>query len=165
MNFLLLGLDSLIVCAAVGPLVDKRWRLAYAGLFGVADGLAFLLGAGLGVRFFSEGVSTVLQTAIVVGLGLYLLLVVAGTQRVASRWSVWVFPHLLVFDNLTYGLTREGGLLQHAGQQAVSSALMALTGLLLAVAVRPALEQRRLAPNRIAGAGLLIAAGALALVG
>jgi hypothetical protein len=31
--------------------------------------------------------------------------------------------------------------------------------------VRPALEQRRLAPNRIAGAGLLIAAGALALVG
>jgi len=46
MSFLLLGLDSLIVCAAVGPLVDKRWRLPYAALFGVADGLAFLAGAG-----------------------------------------------------------------------------------------------------------------------
>jgi hypothetical protein len=164
MSFLLLGLDSLIVCAAVGPLVDRRWRLAYASLFGVADAVAFLAGSGLGWHFLSAGVSTALQTAIVVGLGLYLLLVVAGTQRVASRWSVWVFPHLLIFDNLTYGLTRDGGLLQQAGQQALSSALMALIGLLVAVAARPALA-RRLSPNRVAGAGLLVAAGALALVG
>ena len=164
MSFLLLGLDSLIVCAAVGPLVDRRWRLAYAALFGVADGLAFLAGAGLGLRFFSDGVSTVLQTAIVVGLGLYLLVVIAGTQRVASRWSVWVFPHLLIFDNLTYGLSREGGLLQQAGQQALSSALMALIGLLAAVALRPAIA-RRAAPNRVAGGALLLAAGALVLVG
>jgi hypothetical protein len=164
MSFLLLGLDSLIVCAAVGPLVDKKWRLVYASLFGVADGLAFLLGAGLGWRFFSDGVSTVLQTAIVAGLGLYLLLVMAGTQRMASRWSVWVFPHLLIFDNLTFGLSREGGLLQQAGQQALSSALMALIGLLLALAVRPALA-RRAAPNRVAGVALLFAAGALVLVG
>ena len=40
MGFLLLGIDSLIVCLAVGPLVPKQWRLAYAGLFGVLDGIA-----------------------------------------------------------------------------------------------------------------------------
>src|SRR5690242_11835855 len=129
MGFLLLGLDSLIVCAAVGPLVDRRWRLQYAALFGVADGLAFLVGTGRGWRFFTDGVSTAWQTTIVVGLALYLLVVAAGTQRMASRWPVWVFPHLLIFDNLTYGLTREGSLLQQAGQQALSSALMAVLGL------------------------------------
>ena len=88
MGFLLLGLDSLIVCAAVGPLVDKRWRLLFAALFGVADGVAFLIGSGLGWRLFSDGVSTALQSGIVVALGLYLCLVVAGTQQVAARWPV-----------------------------------------------------------------------------
>jgi hypothetical protein len=164
MSFLLLGLDSFIVCLAVGPLIDKRWRLLYASLFGVADGVGFLLGAGLGWQFFSDGVSTVLQTAIVVGMGLYLLVVVAGTQQRASSWPLWVWPHLLVFDNLVYGLSRDGSLLQQAGQQALSSALMAMAGLLVAVAVRPALA-RHVSPNRVAGAGLLVAAGALALVG
>jgi hypothetical protein len=164
MGFLLLGLDSLIVCAAVGPLVDRRWRLLFAGLFGVADGLAFLIGAGLGWRLFSDGVSAGLQSGIVVALGLYLLVVTAGTQRVAARWPVWVFPHLLIFDNLTYGLSRDGSLFQHAGEQALSSALLALVGLLAAAAVRPAIEHRA-APNRVVGGALLLAAAGLVLVG
>jgi hypothetical protein len=164
MGFLLLGLDSLIVCAAVGPLVDKRWRLLYAGLFGVADGVAFLLGAGLGWRLFSDGVSAALQLGIMVGLGLYLLIVAAGTRQVATRWPVWVFPHLLVFDNLTYGLSGHGSLFQHAGQQALSSSLLAITGLLAAATLRPVLE-RRAAPNRVAGGALLLAGAALVLFG
>jgi hypothetical protein len=164
MGFLLLGLDSLIVCAAVGPLVDKRWRLLFAALFGVADGVAFLIGSGLGWRLFSDGVSTALQSGIVVALGLYLCLVAAGTQQVAARWPVWVFPHLLVFDNLTYGLSRDGSLFQHAGEQALSSALLALIGLLAIAAVRPVME-RRAAPNRVAGVALLLAAAGLVLAG
>jgi hypothetical protein len=164
MGFLLLGLDSLIVCAAVGPLVDRRWRLLFAALFGVADGLAFLIGAGLGWRLFSDDVSAALQFGIVFGLGLYLLVVVAGTQRVAARWPVWVFPHLLVFDNLTYGLSRDGSLFQHAGEQALSSALLACVGLLAVAAVRPVIAHRA-TPNRVAGVALLLAAAGLVLVG
>jgi hypothetical protein len=165
MGFLLLGIDSLIVCLAVGPLVQKQWRVAYAALFGVADGVAFLLGAGLGWNVFSEQASTALTTAILIGLALYLLLVAAGTQRIASNWSVWVFPHLLVLDNLTYGLTRDGNLFQQATQQALSSALLAMAGLLIAAWLPRVVPAARTSAVRVAGAGLLLAAGALFVVG
>lgn len=168
MSFLLLGIDSLIVCMAVGPLVDRRSRLRLAALFGVADGLAFLIGAGLGWQLLSDGTSGVLQSGILVAVGLYLLVVAAGTQQVASRWPVWVLPGALIFDNLTYGLVGDhaaGSLLQHAGEQALSSALLAFIGLLAAVAVvRPVMEHRA-APNRVAGGALLLAAAGLVLVG
>ncbi|HET8757349.1 MAG TPA: hypothetical protein VFM58_15125 [Solirubrobacteraceae bacterium] len=155
----------MIVCLAVAPLVAKQWRVAYAALFGAADGLAFLIGAGLGLSFLSEGASTAVTTAIVVGLALYLLVVVAGAQRMPSSWSVWVFPHLLVLDNLTYGLTRSGDLYAQATQQALSSALLAFTGLLVAAWLPRVLPAARASAVRVAGAGLLVAAGALVVVG
>ena len=168
MSFLLLGLDSLIVCLAVGLLVDGRSRYALAGLFGVADGVAFLIGAGLGWQLFSEGASTVLTTAMLVALAAYLLVVAAGTQRVAVRWPVWVLPAVLVFDNLTYGLFgghTAGTLFEQAGAQALSSTLLAFVGLLAAGALRPALEDRAVTPYRVAGGALLLAAAGLVLVG
>jgi hypothetical protein len=166
MGFLLLGIDSLIVCLAVGPLVPKQWRLAYAGLFGVLDGLAFLAGAGLGWNFLSEEASTALTMTLVIGMAVYLLFVVAATHRAPSSWSVWVFPHLLVLDNLTYGLTRSGDLWQQATQQAVSSALLAMAGLLIAVWLPRVIPAARThAATQVAGAGLLVAAGALFVVG
>ncbi len=168
MSLLLLGLDSLIVCLAVGLLVDGRSRLKLAALFGVADGVAFLIGAGLGWQLFSKGASTVLTSAMLVALAVYLLVVAAGTQRVAARWPVWVLPAVLVFDNLTYGLFGEhavGSLLEQAGAQALSSALLALVGLLAAGALRPAFEGRPATPNRVAGGALLLAAAGLVLVG
>jgi hypothetical protein len=167
MGFLLLGVDSLIVCMAIGPLVDRRSRLRLAALFGVADGLAFLIGAGLGWQLFSDGTSGILQSGILVTVGLYLLVVAAGTQQVAARWPVWVLPGALIFDNLTYGLVGDhaaGSLLQHAGEQAQSSALLALIGLLAVAAVRPVMEHRA-APNRVAGGALLLAATGLVLLG
>ena len=167
MSFLLLGLDSLIVCAAVAPLVEPGSRLRFAALFGVADGLAFLIGAGLGWQLFSDGVSGVLTATILVGLGLYLLVVAAGTQQVAARWPVWVLPAVLVFDNLTYGLVGDhaaGSVLQQAGEQALSSALLALVALLAVAAVRPVIEHRA-TPDRVAGGALLLAAAGLVLVG
>ena len=48
MGFLLLGIDSLIAGIAIGALVDRRSRPWLAALFGVADGVAFLIGAGHG---------------------------------------------------------------------------------------------------------------------
>lgn len=165
MGVLLLGLDSLIVCLAVGVLVEGRARLQLAALFGLADGLAFLVGAGLGWRLLSAGASAAFTTGLLVALALYLLVVAAGTQRVAARWTVWVLPAALVFDNLTYGLVDDhaaGALLQHAGAQALSSALLALAGLLAATALRPLVQR---APQRVAGGALLLAATALLLVG
>jgi len=167
MDVLLLGLDSLIVCSAVGAIVAAGSRLKLAALFGVADGLAFLVGAGLGWRLFSESGATVVTSGILVALALYLLVVAAGAPRAAARWPVWVLPAVLVFDNLTYGLVGShaaGSLFQQAGEQALSSALLALVGLLAAAAVRPVIVHRA-APDRVAGGALLLAAAALVLVG
>jgi hypothetical protein len=166
MSLLLLGLDSLIVCLAIAPIVEPRSRLKLAALFGVADGMAFLVGAGLGLRLLSDGASTVLTTGLLVAMGLYLLVVAAGTRQVAASWPVWVLPIALVFDNLTYGLVGDhaaGSLFQHAGEQALSSATLALAGL-VAGALIPVV-QRRADANRVAGGALLLAAGGLVLLG
>jgi uncharacterized membrane protein YsdA (DUF1294 family) len=167
MSWLLLGFDSLIVCLAIGAIVDGRSRLKLAALFGVADGLAYLVGAGLGWQLFSDGESAALTSGVLVAFAVYLLVVAGGTRRVAARWPVWILPGALLLDNLTYGLVGDhaaGSLFQHAGEQAVSSALLALVGLLAAAAVRPVIEHRA-APGRIAGGALLLAAAGLVLVG
>jgi hypothetical protein len=164
---LLLGLDSLIVCLAVGVIVDGRSRYKLAALFGIADGVAFLIGAGLGLQLFSEGASTVLASGALVAFALYLLVVAAGTRPFAARWTVWALPGILIFDNLTYGLFGDhaaGSVLAQAGAQALSSSLLALVGLLAAAALRPALGQRAVL-DRVAGGALLLAAGGLVLVG
>jgi hypothetical protein len=168
MSLLLLGLDSLIVCLAVGLLVDGSARLKLAALFGVADGVAFLVGAGLGWQFFSESASTAMTAGALLVFALYLLVVAAGTRQVAARWTVWALPAVLVFDNLTYGVFGDhaaGSVLGQAGAQALSSTLLAFVGLLAAGALRPAVEQRAVTPNRVAGGALLLAAAGLVLAG
>jgi hypothetical protein len=167
MGLLLLGLDSFIVCLAAGLMVDGRSRFGLAALFGVADGLAFLVGAGLGWQLFSEGASAILTSGMLVAMALYLLVVAAGTQRVAASRALWVLPAVLVFDNLTYGLLGDhaaGSLFGQAGAQALSSSLLALAGLLTAAALRPVIEHRA-TPDRVAGGALLLAAAGLVLVG
>ena len=166
MSFLLLGLDSLIVCAAVGALVEPGSRLRFAALFGVADAVAFLVGAGFGWQLFSDGASGVLTTAMLVSMGFYLIVVAAGTQQLAARRVVWALPAVLLFDNLTYGLVGDHatGTLQQAGEQALSSSLLALLGLLAVAMLRPVIEHRT-APNRVAGGALLLAAAGLVLAG
>ena len=168
MSLLLLGLDSLIVCLAVGVLVEPRSRLKLAALFGAADGIAFLVGAGLGLRLFSDSASTILTTGALLVLALYLLVVAAGTRHVTARWTVWALPLVLVFDNLAYGVFGDhaaSGLFEQAGAQALSSSLLAFVGLLAAGALRPAIEHRAATSNRVAGGALLLAAAGLVLVG
>jgi hypothetical protein len=168
MHFLLLGVDSLIACIAIAMIVSPRARLPLAALFGVADGVTFLIGAGLGWQI-SQSLSQNLQMGIFLALGFYLLVVAAGSQRVAAGWPVWVLPLALTFDNLAFGLAdgKTTPLFQQAGEQALSSSLMALTGLLVGVAIPrliPAV-QRHVSSYRLAGGALVFAAGALALVG
>jgi hypothetical protein len=168
MNFLLLGIDSLIVGMAVCLLVDPKARLPLAALFGVADAVGFMIGAGLGWQL-SAGVAVAVQTGTLVALGLYLVVVAAGVQRLAS-WPVWVVPWALTLDNITYGLAGDhsmGALLQDAGQQALSSSLLAFAGLMVALVLPralPGMQQRALAA-RFAGGALVLAAGGFAFLG
>ena len=168
MGFLLLGIDSFIACMAIGAIVDKRWRLPLAAAFGVADGVAFLIGAGLGWTI-SAGVTEVLEIGTLAALGVWLIVVAAGTRRVAQLWPLWVLPLALTMDNLAYGVASDysGSLLGHAAEQAVSSALLALVGLYVAGVlprVLPALERPTVAV-RFAGAALLLATGGFVLLG
>jgi hypothetical protein len=169
MGFLLLGIDSFIACMAIGAIVDRRWLLPLAALFGVADGGAFLIGAGLGWQL-SAGVTEVLGIAALAGLGLWLLVVAAGTRRFAELWPVWVLPFALTLDNLAYGAVGDhstGWLLGHAGEQALSSSLIAIAGLIAALGlarVLPVMERRAVAV-RFAGAALLLATGGSLLLG
>jgi positive regulator of sigma E activity len=165
MGFLLLGIDSLIACLAIGALVDRRWRLPLAALFGFADGAAFLIGAGLGWTL-SAGLTEILEIGTLGALGLYLLVVAAGSRRLAEL-SVWVVPFALTMDNLAYGVANDysGSLAGQATQQAVSSSLLALVGLLVVAAVLPRVEEHRTAATRVAGGALLLVAGAFVLAG
>src|ERR1044071_9393667 len=168
MGFLLLGIDSLIAGIAIGALVDRRSRPWLAALFGVADGVAFLIGAGLGLALFSEGMSTVVEVGALAALGLYLLVVTAGVKHVTATWPVWVVPFALIADNLTYGLAGEtnGSVAGQATVQALSSTLLAFVGLAIAAWLPRGLPAARThAATQVAGAGLLVAAGALVFVG
>jgi hypothetical protein len=169
MGFLLLGIDSLIAGIAIGAIVDRRWRLPLAALFGLADGAAFLIGAGLGWQL-SAGATEALEIGTLAALGSWLIVVAASTQRLAQLWPVWVLPFALTLDNLAYGAVGDhstGWLLGHAGEQALSSSLLAFVGLLVAAGlprVLPVLE-RRAAAYRVAGAALLVATGGFVLLG
>jgi hypothetical protein len=169
MGFLLLGVDSLIAGIAIGLIVGPRARLPLAALFGIADAVVFLIAAGVGWRLAS-GVSGALEAGILVAVGLYLLVIAAGTRRVAALWPLWVLPWALTMDNLAYGLAGNhsaASLFQQAGQQGLSSALLALAGLLVAVVLPRALPvmRQRANPTRFAGGALVLAAGGLALLG
>jgi hypothetical protein len=169
MSFLLLGVDSLIAAVAIGAIVDRRWRLPLAAAFGVADGGAFLIGAGLGWQL-SAGLTGVLEIGTLAALGLWLIVVAGWSRRAAEVWPVWVLPVALTVDNLAYGAAGNnstGWLLAHAGEQVLSSSLLALVGLSVAVLlprVLPAMDRRAFAVG-FAGAALLVATGGFALLG
>jgi hypothetical protein len=159
----------LIACMAIGAIVDRRWRLPLVALFGLADAAAFLIGAGLGWTL-SAGLTEVLEVGTLAALAVWLLVVAAGTRRMAELWPVWVLPLALTMDNLAYGVASDysGSLAGHAVEQAASSSLLALVGLSAAAVVLPrvlpAIERRAVA-IRFAGAALLLATGGFLLLG
>ena len=94
MGFLLLGIDSLIACVAIGPVVSRRWGVPLAALFGVCDGGGFLLGSALHWQV-SGNVGSVVTTGILIALGVYWIAVAtcARTARVSSsRGLAWARP-------------------------------------------------------------------------
>jgi hypothetical protein len=166
MNFLLLGIDSLIACLAIGALVDRRSWVWLALLFGVADAGAFLIGAGLGWGLMSEAASEVIEMGTLVLLGVYLLVVAASMGQITARWAVWVLPFALTVDNLTFGLAGEqtGSIAGEALAMLLSSGMLAFLGLYAADWL-PRVLPARVEATKVAGAALLIGAGALFVVG
>jgi putative Mn2+ efflux pump MntP len=156
MGFLLLGIDSLIACIAVGPIIKQRWFVPFALLFGICDGGGYLLG-----QAFHWDVPENIGTA-----------VFASRSRVSrSTWLLWLLPFALSIDNITFGIVDDstpGNIWSQAGEQALSSALLAGIGLAIGIAlVRavPAARQHQKAVNGLAGGALIVASGALLLVG
>jgi len=164
MGFLVLGVDSFIVCLAISPIVEPAWRWRLAALFGLADAVGFLVGAGLGLQI-SAGAGAVAETTLLVGMGLWLAVVAAGTRHAGTNWSLWAIPWVLTIDNLTYGLVGDhsaSSLFSQATEQALSSCLMGIAGIVVAAGL--ARVAHRTVSTRLAGVALVVAAGALLLV-
>ncbi len=180
MGFLLLGVDSLIACIAVGPIMSRRIAACslLVLLFGVGDGGGFLLGSAFHWSV-SDSLSNVLQTGILVALGIYWIALAIFSRKAAiaeqesrSRWGIWVLPWALSIDNITFGLV--DGVPAHAsvwfsaGEQALSSSVQAGIGLAIGIAIAyafPAVRRRMSLANGIAGVALIAAAGVLLAVG
>jgi hypothetical protein len=171
MGFLLLGVDSLIACFAVGALINRSSWLTYATLFGVCDAGGFLLGTWLHWSI-PDGTANVIETAVLVGLGLYWLGIALYARRIAETRWVWALPFVLSIDNITYGLIDHAwssSVAVQAIEQLISSSLLALIGLLASAAVIRAIpgSARRSTTFAagFAGAALIVAAPILLAVG
>jgi hypothetical protein len=172
MGFLLLGIDSLIACVAVGPIISRRWSVPFAALFGICDSGGFLLGSALHWQV-PDNVSSVLTTGILIALGIYWIataIFARTTQVSSSRWLVWALPFALSIDNIAFGLVGDhpGAIFAQAGEQALSSALLAGVGLIVALGlarVFPATRRHAAVANGVAGGALILASGVLLMVG
>jgi hypothetical protein len=179
MAWLLLGVDSLIACIAVGPIMSRRMSLLvpFALLFGVGDGGGYLLGTALHWSY-PDNLGFLAPTVVAV-IGLYWIAVAIVSRKAAAaeenpraRWGIWILPWLLSLDNITYGVVDgvSGGasVWASAGEQALSSALQAGIGLAIGIAIAysiPALRRRMWLANAAAGGAMLVAAGVLFVVG
>jgi hypothetical protein len=178
-SWLLLGVDSLIACIAVGPIMDRRWSVLvpFALLFGVGDGGGYLLGTALHWSYpDSWGDVAPLVVAVI---GVYWIGVAIVSKRAAaqednpkSRWGIWILPWLLSLDNITYGavdgVSNGASVWFSAFEQALSSVFQASIGLAIGIAVVyaiPALRQRMWLANATAGGAMIVAAGVLHAVG
>jgi hypothetical protein len=179
MGWLLLGVDSLIACIAVGPIMGRRMSvlLPFALLFGVGDGLGYLLGCALHWSY-PDNLGFLAPTVVAV-IGLYWIAVAIVSRKAAqaeenpkARWGVWILPWLLSLDNITYGavdgVSHGASIGLSAFEQFASSAIQAGIGLAIGIAIAysiPALRRRMWLANATAGGAMLVAAGVLYLVG
>jgi len=177
--WLLLGVDSLIACIAVGPIMERRWSVLvpFALLFGVGDGGGYLLGTALHWSFPDS--LNFLAPVVVAVIGVYWIAVAIVSRRAAaaednprSRWGIWILPWLLSLDNITYGavdgVSSGASVWVSALEQALSSIIQAGVGLAIGIAIVyavPALRRHMWMANATAGGAMIIAAGVLHAVG
>jgi hypothetical protein len=174
-SWLLLGVDSLIACIAVGPIMERKWSVLvpFALLFGVGDGGGYLLGTALHWSY-PDGWGD-LAPAVVAVIGLYWIAVAIVSKRAAtaednskSHWGIWILPWLLSLDNITYGAVDGVSSSVSALEQALSSIIQAGAGLAIGIAIAysiPALRRHLWLANATAGGLMIVGAGVLHAVG
>jgi hypothetical protein len=207
--FFLLGVDSLIACIVTGPMFIKQrqhdpgelsalqerkpaaqWKwwtvagvsalaLPYGLSYGAGDGIGYLIGT-LFHFSVSDTLSTVLETTLLVALGLYWIGIYFAARKMQTserlqKWSwrgIWVLPAALSIDNLTYGavtgVPAHDSVWASAGLQALASGALGLiglaTGIGLAVLI-PALRTRMYRTFGVVGVGVIVTAAVLAYTG
>jgi hypothetical protein len=178
MGFLLLGIDSLIACIAVGPIIRRRWSVPFAVLFGICDGGGFLLGSAFHWSM-PNSVSNIVEVVALGVLGLYWIGIAILSRQTAladqqsrSHWGVWILPLVLAVDNITFGVvdgvSKNASVGQSAGVQALSSVILAGLGLVIGIGLTyaiPALRRRMALANGVCGVALLFACGVILMVG
>ena len=205
--FFLLGVDSLIACAVTGPMfikprqrtefssVDEReqashWKwwaiggvsalaLPYALSYGLGDGIGFLIGTLFNFSI-SDSLSSVIETTLLVALGLYWIGIYLIARRMQEsdqlqKWSwrgIWILPVALSIDNLTYGavsgVPAHASVWASAGLQALASAGLGLVGLAAGIGLAvliPGLRTRMYRTFGIVGVGVIVTAAVLAYTG
>ncbi len=109
---LLLGLDSFLVCLAVGALPERSVRRSQLALsFGICDGAATWIGWVVGMERprWSLDWSSWLGPAAVACYGAYVLFLawrsqVISAKLASTRWLIFALPLCLSVDNLFAGL-------------------------------------------------------------
>ncbi len=207
--FFLLGVDSLIACIVTGPMFIKQrqqgtselrspderehsshWKwwviggisalaVPYGLSYGLGDGAGYLIGTAFNFSI-SDSLSSMLETTLLVVLGLYWIAIYFIASRVQGseqlqKWSwrgIWVLPVALSLDNLTYGAV--AGIPAHdsawasAGLQALASAALGLAGLAVGIGLAvliPGLRARMYRTFGFVGVGVVATAGILLYTG
>jgi len=164
---------------AIGGLSLSALAVPYGLSYGAGDGLGYLLGTMLHFSI-SDSLSSMLQTTLLVALGLYWIgIYFAASKMQASeqlqKWSwrgIWVLPVALSLDNLTFGavtgIPANESVWASAGLQALASAGLGLVGLAVGIGLAvliPALRTRMYRTFGVVGVGVIATAGILVFTG
>jgi putative Mn2+ efflux pump MntP len=164
---------------ALGGLGLSALTVPYGLAYGAGDGFGYLIGT-LFHFSVSDTLSTVLETTLLVALGLYWIAIylVARKMQTSDRlakWSwrgIWILPVALSIDNLTYGavtgVPAHASVWASAGLQALASAGLGLIGLAVGISLAvliPALRTRMYRTFGIVGVGVIATAAILAYTG
>ncbi len=164
---------------AIGGLSLSALAVPYGLSYGAGDGIGYLIGTAFHLSI-SDSLSEVLETTLLVALGLYWIGIYFVARRMQTserlqQWSwrgIWVLPVALSIDNLTYGavtgVPANASVWASAGLQALASAGLGLAGLAVGIGLAvliPSLRTRMYRTFGVVGVGVIVTAAVLAYTG